>query len=394
MKLKFNLLFLFASIGMHIYLTYHYYDLSLGILSEKSICNLGGQFNCDVVSASRFSSLMGIPMATWGAVTNMALAILVMGQALSLTSDSARTGRYAFWLSGYIALVSVVMAIISTFFVGSLCVFCILTYLLSFIVFALIQQNQLPERKSDIEYIKEIFQGKAVAFLVLLVAIPASAMLMDFTVKKQYGAGKLAQQVKYSVNDWLASEATVIETPPLFVKGSSQPKMVITEFADFRCGHCKMASNPISAFLGAHSDVQLRFHVFPLDGTCNEALKASGGDGVSCYLAKLVYCSEQKAQKGSLVHEEVFALQNTINAKPSMDHTKNLVNEMLTRNGLDPEALNQCVDSAEALAAIKAQGAEGAKLKIKGTPSFFVNGKPLQRGSLIHVLEATYQTIK
>ena len=45
--------------------------------------------------------------------------------------------------------------------------------------------------------------------------------------------------------------------------------------------------------------------------------------------------------------------------------------------GLDQAAFDQCLDSGKFAAAVAADAAQGEKLGVNSTPSFFVNGRPL-----------------
>ena len=49
---------------------------------------------------------------------------------------------------------------------------------------------------------------------------------------------------------------------------------------------------------------------------------------------------------------------------------------------LNTTAFNHCIDTDQTAPVVQADIAEGAKLGVQGTPSFFVNGKPLQIASL------------
>lgn len=49
---------------------------------------------------------------------------------------------------------------------------------------------------------------------------------------------------------------------------------------------------------------------------------------------------------------------------------------------LDTAKFNTCLDSNKTAAVIAADIADGAKLQVRGTPSFFINDKPLQIRSL------------
>ncbi|MEK6555784.1 MAG: vitamin K epoxide reductase family protein, partial [Bdellovibrionota bacterium] len=79
MKLKIAILLTLIAVGLHAYLTLHYYDLNYGSTSGESVCNVSEKFNCDSVSMSQYSTLLGAPLALWGAATNIILLVLLVG---------------------------------------------------------------------------------------------------------------------------------------------------------------------------------------------------------------------------------------------------------------------------------------------------------------------------
>jgi protein-disulfide isomerase/uncharacterized membrane protein len=390
MKLKLALLFILAAIGVHVYLTLHFYGLTFGTMAGESICNLNAKFNCDTVTASSFSSLAGVPIALWGAATNGVLGLLVLIWIFGWSNDVARLGRYAMWLSGFTAAMSLVMGSISTFFIGSYCIFCMSVYVLSFIIFYLIWRSQSPDRPGLLADIKALF-GPAKSYLIFLAAIPAATFFLHRTFIVQFGAEALDNIVQESLQEWKAAPTIdLASTPAALVKEQSDVKMTIAEFADFRCGHCKHASPTLHAFLNSHPNVKFQYYTFPLDGQCNDIIP--GGDGVSCYLAKNVYCAEKTAKKGWELHDAVYADQDDVN-NGGMEAAKKVVEKSLGNLGVEPEAQKTCVESPDTDAAIRAQAKLGVAAGVKGTPTFYVNGRKLSRGQLLPVLEAVYKEL-
>lgn len=388
MRLKAALFFIATAIGFHIYLALHYYELNFGLFTGESFCNINAVFNCDTVTASKFSSVFGIPIALWGAVTNSVLLVLLMGWILGWANDLTRHSRFTLYLSGLIATVSIVMGAISTFAISSYCLFCIGTYIASFIAFILIYKSQEPNSTSSFKFISELaYKGKS--YLYFLIAIPVATLFFHYSYTSKVGGAELEKHVRLSVADWKAMPAVDLSVAaPSFLKGPENAKMSITEFADFRCGHCKQASSSIKAFIRSHSGVNLKFYTFPLDGACNDSMQG-GGDGVSCYLAKSVFCSEKINQKGELMHDAIFSAQEKIN-QSGIDYAKNYVAESLNQFGTSIETHNACIENSETDTAIRNQIKAAVAAGIKGTPFFLVNGKRLDRGQLIPVLEAVY----
>ncbi|MCB0384664.1 MAG: DsbA family protein, partial [Bdellovibrionales bacterium] len=337
-KMRIALLSILVAVGAHMYLSFHYYPLHLGFAEGEAICSFSEKFNCDAVSASRFSALFGVPMAVWGAATNLVLLLMLLVYGFGMTENLGRQLRVTVLLAGFVAFTSLVMGSISMFYLGTYCPFCIVAYVTSFITFEALRRNQTEPFFSHIGGdIKSAF-GDNKAYLGYAAGIPILAVFSHFSIIQHYGAENLDKVVRASVLDWQASASADFDLPPLLAKGAGtdQAKMTIVEFADFRCGHCKKASIPLTAFVRSKTDVRLQFYVFPLDGACNDAI--SRAEGGSCRLAKSVLCAE-KSGKGWALHDEIFGNQETLNRKHSVDETDWELKEYAKNLGLDFEEL-------------------------------------------------------
>ena len=105
-------------------LTYVKFQLSKGDPAYQSFCNISAEVNCDRVAQSEWSTLFGVPISVFG----MATYALLAGLAL-------RRGRLALALIAWISLASVgysaVLAYVSAFKIGSLCLMCVGLYVVN-----------------------------------------------------------------------------------------------------------------------------------------------------------------------------------------------------------------------------------------------------------------------
>ncbi|OFZ18560.1 MAG: hypothetical protein A2Z20_10565 [Bdellovibrionales bacterium RBG_16_40_8] len=392
MKLKTALFFVLVAVGLHIYLAIHYYGLSFGLLTSDSICNVSSKFNCDTITASNFSSVFGIPIAMYGAVTNSALAILIMIWILGWSEDIPRHGRYTLWLSGLVATTSLVMGFISMFIIRSYCLFCIGAYITSFLVAYFVYFAQESGVRSTTEYFIELF-GHAKRYLIFLVMVPFFTFLAHKSYVKTKDATELEQAIKSSLADWNVSPLVDLSsTTPIMSKGDQNAKMTIDEFADFRCSHCLQANFGLKAFINSHTSVKFNFYAFPLDGSCNDAI-TGGGDGLSCYLAKNVFCAEKTAQQGWAIHDYIYSKQTQISSQGNIDFAKQELANAYNKFNISEEAQKICLENPDTDAFIRAQAKAGANAGVKGTPTLFINGKKLSRGHLLPILEAVYKSL-
>lgn len=390
MKLKIVIASTIASIGLHIYLTIQHFGLVLGATAGDSTCNIASIFDCNAATASSFSKLAGIPVSIWGLTTNLVLLVFLL---MFMFGFSKRSIFYAYLLSAMSAATSVAMGVISTVFLSTYCLYCVILYVLSFINFPLISSISRADDEFDVpKYFGELFSS-GLSHTVFFAAIAPIAFLVNYSFVSSYQAGDLSKVVAYEVGRWNVSPKVEFTTPPTLTKGNpaNDAKMIITEFADFRCGHCKHAAPPISAFVKSHKDVKLNFYVFPLDGECNTAITQKSG--LSCYLAKAVFCANQQDSANAWkLHDLFFEHQVEVSSAGSLEGIKKNASEYYSQLNLDAAKLDECINSTETHNAILEQGKAGVAANVQGTPTVFVNGKKLSRGQLIPVLEAVYKS--
>ena len=385
-----GLLFLILlSIILHGYLTSHYYPLHYGIAQEPAGCNISEKFNCDAVAASPYAQVLGIPLSVFGIITHIVLLFLVLGWWLSLADEPKVWLRSALGLSLVSLLASLVMGAISATQLSTYCLVCIFLYFLSFgIFFLLLRLSEKPHPQ-----LFDCLQSGKVP-LGLIVSIPLVAWLTHKSVYQGYDGDKLELALKSLVEAWeRAPQSSIEETMPSFVMGAKgSPKMVIAEFADFRCGHCKFAAPTLHAFVKAHEKhVQLRFFSFPLDGDCNDLVP--GGDGISCLLASAVICAET-AQQGRDMHDQIFAAFNEFSRTSKKSEVKSNLTQMAEKLGLESSQFEECLAAVETRDQLKAQIKLGDRVGVKGTPTILVNGKKLNQGQRLMVLEKVFSSLK
>lgn len=369
------------AVGFHAYLLNSHYDLRYGEVTGHLLCDISAKFSCSAASASVWSELLGVPMALWGMLANLAYLTFAGWDLVTEPEnrDANRTSLLA--VAGVLAVASVVMGAISFLVLNTICPFCFVTYLLS--VFTALgayfgyRQNLAPKLK--------------VSFFWVVLGFGISAFILNDQIRSNYSTRGGDAMAKAAISEWSQNPTIEIqETDPLAMGPSrTEAKMTIVEFADFRCIHCKLAGPPLKAFIAAHPDTRLEFYSWPLDGECNTSIQQV--NGASCLLARIVWCARSKANKGWEAHERVFDRfedwRTSEKIRASLD---SLANEI----GMASEDLKACSDSPEAKSAVEAQARLGTSLSLRGTPAIFVNGRVLPAGSSIPVLNAVHKVIR
>ena len=187
-------------------------------------------------------------------------------------------------------------------------------------------------------------------------------------MERQYGGENLKKVVKSSLNEWSQNPKNDLNLEPSISLGPERDKakLVLSEFADFLCGHCKHAAPSLESFAKSRPDVRFEFYSFALDGECNEVV--SRKVGAPCVLAKATYCAG-KFNKGWEVHDTIFHNQKEFyEARSVMASTEKL--KSLTKKFISNwDEFQACIESDESLERIKAQGRLGEQSGVKGTPT-------------------------
>jgi protein-disulfide isomerase/uncharacterized membrane protein len=393
MKLKIALLICILSIGFHLYMNDHYQGVVFGNMAGTSACNISAVFSCDSASASSYAVFLGIPIAAWGAGSHFVLLLLLATWAFGFAQNLVLLGRVTFLLSSVIALTSVVMGLISTFLLKTYCPFCLVLYALSFINFYLVSSSQESDDTPFFSSILSVFTN-ARGYLIFALLIPFFAYSLDWSASRNRRMQWPESAIQDAYQDW-QDFRTIGEPKASIERGeTANPRLVIAEFADFLCGHCKSASQSLKVFLSSRPDIHFKFYSFPLDSSCNKEMQYPGGNGVRCYLAKLALCAESEFKKGWDVHDAIFAEQETLLRVSQVSQAKEKLAPRLSNLNINADNLETCINAESTKAVLDAQIDAAREARIRGTPAFLVNGRILPEAPVLPLLEMIYQKSK
>jgi protein-disulfide isomerase len=140
------------------------------------------------------------------------------------------------------------------------------------------------------------------------------------------------------------------------VRGAAEAPITLVVFSDFECPFCRQAGPIVDRLLEEfEGEVRLVFKHFPLAFHANARLAAAAAEGAR--------------QQGKFweMHDLLF------------QHTGALERESLLefagRLGLDREKLEAALDSPQTFARIERDLAEGRRVGVNGTPTYYINGR-------------------
>lgn len=365
------LIFSLVGIGLCGYLFFLYLGLLRGELLGGAACGGGGLFNCHIVTTSAWGSVLGIPLALWGVIGYVAAAALAL-----LAQQSEEWAQPAFVALFALSLLSVLvdMALLALmlFVIQSLCLVCLLTYAVNLLLLWVSERavgvpswRALGQLPSTIRALLPSPRRPATALFwgVMLLGITAGGALHAATIFVSRGTlGSLRHQLREFIAKQARVSPDIAGDPALGRAGSP---LQIVEFSDFFCPACRRAAQLNAIVLAHHrQDAQFVFKHFPLDTSCNTAINRQAHPG-ACTVAAATECAHQQGKFWAF-HDLIF--QET-GAYPVAR-----LEQDATRLGLDAPRFTACMSSGQGMEAVRRDIAEGTRLGVGSTPTYFVNG--------------------
>jgi len=158
------------------------------------------------------------------------------------------------------------------------------------------------------------------------------------------------------------------------VKGATQARVRIVEYSDFQCPACQQAQGALKLIVKEYGEtVQIIFNDFPLVKAHPNALPAAEA-------AQCAYSQQRFWEYHDLLFERQDIWAPSVDPQPYfLDYARNI--------GLNIEQFTRCIENRETQKAVRVDMKEGEALRIRSTPTFFINDTRL-------VGQATFNNFK
>jgi len=154
-------------------------------------------------------------------------------------------------------------------------------------------------------------------------------------------------------------DVSVGVNPPV---GNPAAKIKLIEFGDFQCPACKASHPIINRILQDYQkEVVLYYRNFPLSMHENSFIAAEAAE-----------CANEQGKFWEY-HDILFENQNKLDKDNLKKHAVVI--------GLDESKFNECLDLERYKIDILNDISDAKKLNLKGTPTFFINGKEVFGGN-------------
>jgi len=386
-----------AAIGLaaSAYLTYLHQQIFSGQMTDFSFCGISRTISCEAVSASPYSEWFGAPIAWYGVLGYLLwLSLASLGLYRPETHADPASGLIFITAAGGF-LIDLYLAYMMTFKIHSLCLLCLLTYVLNLAILIItfrVSQNPVATTLRNsiataFPFTAKTSYGFSLLFVFIAVIGLAGGNELRKTTENALANFDEAGFIHYQTS---APRHNVDITSDPYL-GAKDADLTIVEFSDFQCPYCKKAHFILQTILPAYfGSVKFIFKNLPLSSSCNPQLQVDMHPA-ACKLARL---GEAAFQQGKFwpMHDLIFAHQAEFEEK--IPASANLM-RLSRQAGMDIERLAKDIDSARTRLAVQSDIRAASGLGISGTPVFLFNGLLLhgipQPGILQRIIEIELQ---
>ncbi|MBK6605171.1 MAG: thioredoxin domain-containing protein [Leptospiraceae bacterium] len=366
---------------------------SAGAFVESLCSTTGDGDSCSKVAKSAWSGFRGLPVLGDVPVAHIGFTFYgfcgFLFFAILRADEEEKKGfvNLLFAVSLLGIVIDVILLIISVSQIGTVCVLCALTYVVTIGIFVLayLQAKSYSGEEGIMSQVK-LTVGKNIAtnflnytIVVLLFFAGGIACARLSTPNKTSNepdpeSNKIYLQTK--IEAFEKRPAVKIDLSQSPGVGSPNAKITIVKYADFNCGHCMHTSHIISQLLADFpNDIKVYYKNFPLDGTCNPLVQRKDPSASSCIAASAALCANKQG-KFKEVYTGLYA-----DNENGVRHTISSVKEIANKAGANMQQLQACMGSTEIQNFILAEVKEGEVLNIQSTPSLYINNKALDPGT-------------
>ena len=345
-----------------IYLALSHYRVYLDI-GYKSFCAISRAINCDTVSQSPYAIMLDMPVAVWG-VFGYSFIIVLLIFAAGKNAGKVRIWSLLFWITLIFSSYSVVLALVSTYRIGSYCILCIVSYgvnlALLFYVWLIRRRfsnsGLVAGTRMDILF---LWQNKGKYNLLLALFFITVILTWAFYPKYwNFQPPPISADIPTGVTSagypWIGAENATLE---------------ISEFADYQCFQCRKMHFFLRQLMAEHPDkIRIVHRHYPMDHEFNPIVKEPFhvGSGKLALLAVYATLKNKFWEMNDLLYE--------IGGRKKPIGTHELAKLLdLNRNELVRSISNRSIRYQ-----VKHDISTGNQLGISGTPAYLIDGEIYQ----------------
>jgi len=317
--------------------------------SLGSFCAFGSRLDCTSVALSRYAVWLDIPLPVWGFAGFLALGIAAF-----------RRSGWLLPLAAVAALAGAGLTALGVFVLGVLCPLCEVVHALCLAI--LVAAWRARPGLSRLPWARPLAAPEESG----LVLLPSLGVLL----------AALAFVPRYwSVSAWkgelpLAHGKTAEGYPWV---GAEQPRLVLEQFVDYSCPHCKAESAQTALRLAAHpGSLRIVRRFFP-------RVMCSPPEEPRCLAVRIALCADEQDRFWQADRWLFENVEGGVEPSPA---------EAAEALGLDATRLGECVARPATFERAAAEWRAAKKQHIPGTPYYRVDGRRVSAAEALVLIDS------
>ena len=378
------LAFALLGLGASSVSSYVHYNL-LTQPAYSSFCDVSATVSCTEAYTSQYGSFMGVPVAILGVVFFAVVLVLTGIAGRPAASTRETVPAYIFVLSTIGLAFALYLGWASYVVLKVFCILCALTYVSVIAIFIIsggatsFPMTTLPGRA--FRDIRTLLTSPAALLGALVLVGGAAAAIKYFpreapeTAAAQYAIPPITAEERARLEAWWDVQPKVT-LPIAMTKGA---KVQILKFSDYQCPGCAAAHEVLKPVLAKYDKgvVEFVFKHYPLEPECNA--NVPGGNHFAACEAAAAYVMARGTGFQQKLDDWLFANQRTL----TRDVVKQAAKDQAGINDFDaryPAALQE----------VKTDASMGGLLKVRYTPTVYLNGRMIAGSDTIRLPPAQY----
>ncbi len=348
----------------------------LGSIGPGS-CHVNTWINCESVLSTPSAMAFGIPVAWFGFLYYLFITFTILLALLSRKQKQIYSlSALAILLSGIAVFFSFYKAY-ELFQLKVLCPVCVGMYLVNIGIFILVMKScglSLKKAGHFLSFYMRSFFRKNSSQPTTAIAIVTTWVFIVGFLGVHHLKGNVPKPEEILLAKYVEEH---FQQTPIDIKmdangpykGNLLSGVTIVEFSDFECPACKMLSSVLQPILEEYqNEVAFHFVNYPLDISINQNLKREIHKNAGM-IALAGICAQQNGDFWNF-HDSVFQTEETLN--------RDFILQLAESKGWDLEDFGKCMDAPETRQRVLNDIQAGSDAKITGTPSLFINGRPIK----------------
>ena len=344
-----------------------YYFANYDKYALASFCSINDFIDCDGAAKTTVSQFLGIPLAYWGMFFYITVLFLTF-------VDKLKNVRFLKFLEvfknpmAYITVIGTVafvvsmsLAGISIFKIKKLCILCVITYFIDFLIALIPSKNWKDYFLSFKTTLFDFWDGVKkypktfVILLVLAISFLTISEVTDCFVPHIRKAKEINKYIKMKENPYKVHGN---------ILGNENGDVVIELYSDYGCPVCYIHNIMLHQAVQEYGNVKVIHYNMPFDKECNFEISMTMHPG-ACFMARAALAAGKQG--------DYWGMSSLLYEKHPMNNEALI--PLIEQLGLDKDKFLKYIDSKEAKDTIQSQLYKSYELNLDATPTMFVNGE-------------------